>query len=81
MLESEAAVYKLVGPVLAKQDVGEAKANVQKRIEYIQKEIVRMEQLEGDFQGKVEDKKKNIQRFQDDYRKLVAQAQAAQKQQ
>lgn len=75
LLEADASIYKLVGPVLAKQDINEAKSNVSKRIEYIQKEIVRMEQLEVDFTAKVEDKKKNIQKLQDDYRKLMAQAQ------
>lgn len=51
LMAADAAVYKLVGPVLAKQDVGESKANVEKRIEYIAKEIERMEKLEADFQS------------------------------
>ena len=42
-LEDGASVFKLVGPVLAKQDLNESKANVQKRIEYISKEIARMD--------------------------------------
>jgi prefoldin beta subunit len=60
MMESSAVIYKLVGPVLAKQDPLDAKNNVQKRIEYITKEIERMDKLEVDFQGKVEDKRKII---------------------
>jgi prefoldin beta subunit len=32
LLDSEAAVFKLVGPVLLKQDVSEAKDNVKTRI-------------------------------------------------
>jgi prefoldin beta subunit len=32
-------VYKLIGPVLVKQDLAEAKANVKKRIEYIYAEL------------------------------------------
>jgi prefoldin beta subunit len=43
LMSADASVYKLVGPVLAKQDVGESKANVEKRIEYITKEIERMD--------------------------------------
>ena len=35
MLEPEASVFKLVGPVLVKQDLVEARANVGKRLEYI----------------------------------------------
>lgn len=49
IMEPSANVYKLVGPVLAKQDVAEAKGNVEKRIEYITKEIERMDKLENDF--------------------------------
>lgn len=49
LLESSANIYKLVGPILAKQDKGEASSNVSKRIEFITKEIARMEQLETDF--------------------------------
>jgi len=32
-------VYKLVGPLLVRQDTYEAKANVGKRLEYIEKEM------------------------------------------
>eukprot|EP00850_Spirogloea_muscicola_P024367 SM000701S21273 [mRNA] locus=s701:97:1099:+ [translate_table: standard] len=35
LLEDDAAVYKLIGPVLVRQDLVEARANVAKRIEYI----------------------------------------------
>ena len=39
MLEDDANVYKLIGPVLVKQDLAEANANVRKRIEYISAEL------------------------------------------
>lgn len=35
ILNADAKVFKLVGPVLLKQDVEEAKANVDKRLEFI----------------------------------------------
>ena len=38
ILEEGAVVYKLVGPVLVKQDASEAKMTVEKRLEYITKE-------------------------------------------
>lgn len=38
-VEEEAKVYKLVGPVLVKQDLTEARSNVQKRIDYINGEL------------------------------------------
>lgn len=62
--EESATVYKLVGPIMAKQDLGEAKANVKTRLDYIQKEIDRMEHLENEFIGKVEDKRKTILKLQ-----------------
>lgn len=39
MLNEDANVYKLIGPVLVKQDLAEANANVRKRIEYISAEL------------------------------------------
>ncbi len=78
LMEQDAVIYKLVGPVLAKQETNEATGNVEKRIEYITKEIERMDKLEADFQTKVEEKRRNILKLQEDLRKQVAQAQAAQ---
>ena len=43
MLAEDAAVYKLVGPVLIRQDQYEAKANVQKRLDFIASEIASLE--------------------------------------
>lgn len=39
MLSEDANVFKLIGPVLVKQDLAEANANVRKRIEYISAEL------------------------------------------
>ena len=39
MLEEDADVYKLMGPVLVKQDMMEATSNVEKRVEFINKEM------------------------------------------
>ena len=38
-MDSDATVYKMIGPVLVKQDVEEARQNVQKRIDYINGEM------------------------------------------
>lgn len=48
LLNEDANVYKLIGPVLVKQDLAEAKANVSKRIEYITAELRR---LDGTLKG------------------------------
>jgi hypothetical protein len=37
-VEEDASVYKLVGPLLVKQDLVEARANVGKRLEFITSE-------------------------------------------
>lgn len=71
LMGDDAAVYKLVGPILAKQDVAESKTNVEKRIEYITKEIERMDKLEQDFQSKVEERRNNIQKLQEDMRREI----------
>ena len=52
LLEEDANVYKLVGPVLVKQDLVEAKANVNKRLEFIRGEIERVEQQLTKLQDK-----------------------------
>ena len=35
LMESESNVYKLVGPILAKQDLNDCKANVKERIRFL----------------------------------------------
>ena len=72
-----ATVYKLVGPVLAKQDLDEAKTNVKTRLEYIQKEIDRMEHLEKEFMGKCEDLRKQIMGYQNKFREEAMKMKAA----
>ena len=39
LVDDEAKVFKLIGPVLIKQDLDEAKANVEKRLQYIKDEM------------------------------------------
>lgn len=38
-LDDDANIYKLVGPILLKQDVSEAKSTVDGRLEFIDKEM------------------------------------------
>lgn len=76
LMSADAAVFKLVGPVLAKQDTTEAKGNVEKRIEYITKEIERMDKLEQDFQNKVDERRNNITKLQEDMRREFMREQA-----
>lgn len=39
LLEDDAVVYKLVGPVLVRQELSEARQTVEKRLDYISKEL------------------------------------------
>ncbi|XP_046996957.1 prefoldin subunit 6 [Schistocerca americana] len=41
LLKKDAEVYKMIGPVLVKQDLEEAKQNVAKRMDYIRGELKR----------------------------------------
>lgn len=76
--EASATIYKLVGPILAKQDMSEAKVNVKTRLDYIIKEIDRMDHLENEFIGKVEDKRKTIAKLQNTFTAEVRAMQQAQ---
>ncbi|PWZ00873.1 Prefoldin beta-like protein [Testicularia cyperi] len=57
-------IYKLIGPVLVKQDQPEAKSNVDKRIDFIQREIERVESQLKDLSEKSEKKKIEIMTLQ-----------------
>uniref|UniRef100_A0A3B3ZDP9 Prefoldin subunit 6 n=1 Tax=Periophthalmus magnuspinnatus TaxID=409849 RepID=A0A3B3ZDP9_9GOBI len=52
MLDSANTIYKLIGPVLVKQDLDEAKATVAKRLEYISGELQRYDMLLKDMEKK-----------------------------
>ncbi|KAF8642571.1 hypothetical protein HU200_067250 [Digitaria exilis] len=60
LLDDGANVYKLIGPVLVKQDLAEAKANVKKRIEYISAELKRMDRALKDLEDKQNSKKESV---------------------
>ncbi|CAL1697409.1 unnamed protein product [Somion occarium] len=57
-------VYKLIGPVLVQQDQAEAKSNVDKRLEFIQGEIKRVEGQIEEIGERSEKKKLEIVEIQ-----------------
>ncbi|GAA5829474.1 hypothetical protein JCM3766R1_001110 [Sporobolomyces carnicolor] len=63
-LAPENQVYKLIGPILMKQDQDEAKHNVEKRLEWIEGEIKRTETNLKSLEGKLESKKLEIMHIQ-----------------
>ncbi|XVF87180.1 hypothetical protein PTKIN_Ptkin18bG0098200 [Pterospermum kingtungense] len=60
LLNEDANVYKLIGPVLVKQDLAEANANVRKRIEYISAELKRLDASLQDLEEKQHSKREVV---------------------
>ncbi|KAK8054902.1 hypothetical protein PG993_000129 [Apiospora rasikravindrae] len=63
-LKEGESIYKLVGPVLLKQDKVEAEGTVKGRLEFIGKEVERTEQQIKEVQEKIEKKKTEIIQIQ-----------------
>ncbi|KAL1990620.1 hypothetical protein VTN49DRAFT_6459 [Thermomyces lanuginosus] len=60
-LDSDANIYKLVGPVLLKQDKSEAVMAVEGRLNFIEKEIQRIETQIKEINEKSEKKRTELQ--------------------
>ncbi|XP_013417321.1 prefoldin subunit 6 [Lingula anatina] len=69
-------VYKMIGPVLVKQDLGEAKQTVQKRIDYISGEIKRHENTIKDLEKKQETHRDNLNKIQHQFQQAQVKAAA-----
>ncbi|XP_041800296.1 prefoldin subunit 6 [Chelmon rostratus] len=69
LLDSTNTVYKLIGPVLVKQDLDEAKATVTKRLEYINGEIQRYETLLKEMEKKSEQHREVLSSLQQEFQK------------
>ncbi|XP_026426799.1 prefoldin subunit 6-like [Papaver somniferum] len=72
LLNEDANVFKLIGPVLVKQDMAEANANVRKRIEYISAELKRLDATVRDLEDKQNSKKEAIYKLQQKIQGLQA---------
>ena len=72
LLKDDTNVYKLIGPVLVKQDLAEANANVRKRIEYISAELKRLDATVQDLEEKQNSKKDAILKLQQRIQSLQA---------
>lgn len=64
LLDEETNVFKLIGPVLVKQDLVEAKANVNKRIDYISGELRRLDGILKSFEEQQNTKKEEVIKLQ-----------------
>ncbi|KAK4217491.1 Prefoldin [Rhypophila decipiens] len=63
-LKDDETIYKLIGPVLLKQDRAEAESTVNGRLEFIGTEISRLETQIKETQAKIEKKKNEIIQLQ-----------------
>ncbi|PWY87932.1 Prefoldin [Aspergillus sclerotioniger CBS 115572] len=71
-LDDEANIYKLIGPVLLKQDKNEALMAVKGRLEFIEKEIKRIEGHIQENQDKADNKRSEIVQFQTQLQQAAA---------
>lgn len=66
--DEEDIVYKLIGPILVQQEIGDAKIQVDSRIEIINKEI---HKLEKNYQSNLKKMEANRQKIADIQGKLI----------
>ncbi|KAL3453428.1 Prefoldin [Aspergillus insuetus] len=76
-LDDDANIYKQIGPVLLKQDKTEALMAVSGRLEFIEKEIQRIEGQIKDNQDKSDKKRTEIVQFQSQIQQQQAAAASA----
>ncbi|KAL4879661.1 putative prefoldin subunit 6 [Aspergillus karnatakaensis] len=75
-LDDDANIYKLIGPVLLKQDKSEALMAVNGRLEFIEKEIQRIEGQIQENQDKSDKKRTEIVQYQSQVQQQAAAASA-----
>ncbi|CAF1287102.1 unnamed protein product [Rotaria sordida] len=63
-LDSDAVIYKLVGPVLVKQELSEGNETVEKRLVYCEGELKRLASLMKDTEKKLEIHREVIAKIQ-----------------
>mmetsp|Transcript_4775 Transcript_4775/g.12546 ORF Transcript_4775/g.12546 Transcript_4775/m.12546 type:complete len:124 (-) Transcript_4775:1108-1479(-) len=71
LLDDEAVVYKLVGPALIRQDIVEAKANVDKRMQFIKTEAERLDNGLKGLESKQLASQKEISALQQKLQKIA----------
>ncbi|EGI62543.1 PREDICTED: prefoldin subunit 6 [Acromyrmex echinatior] len=64
ILKEENDVFKLIGPVLVKQELCEAKQNVDKRMDYIKSELKRVDDLMSTLDKKLDSQRDVIDKLQ-----------------
>ncbi|ORZ12647.1 Prefoldin [Absidia repens] len=75
LLGGDANIYKLIGPVLVKQEKSEAASNVKNRLDLISSEVKRVEAQLNELTEKSEKKKGDITQLQMQYQQLRSEQQ------
>merc|ERR1712241_1619076 len=70
LADGGAKIFKLIGPALVPQDLGEAKGNVEKRISYIAGELKRKGDLMAELDKKQDEAREKMQEVQMQMQKL-----------
>jgi prefoldin beta subunit len=70
-VKSDTKVFKLIGPALVRQEVSEAKQNVDKRIEYITGELKRQDDMLADLEKQQDAEREKLQNLQTQMQKLA----------
>jgi prefoldin beta subunit len=67
-------VYKLIGPVLIKQDLSESVSNVNNRLKYLSTEIERLDKQQKDYENQRIKHQNNINNIQENAKRLQQEA-------
>ncbi|KAK9877868.1 hypothetical protein WA026_020096 [Henosepilachna vigintioctopunctata] len=73
-LATDAKVFKSVGPVLIKTELAEAKQNVTKRMDYISKEIKRIDDQIAVLEKKQDNHRESLQKLQHQFQQAQVKA-------
>jgi len=76
LLGESDTVFKMLGPVLVKQNLDEAKQNVQKRIDYISGELKRQDNAIKELEKKQESCRENLGKLQHQFQQAQVKAAA-----
>ncbi|PFH38167.1 putative prefoldin subunit 6 [Besnoitia besnoiti] len=63
-LQEDSVLYKIVGPVLVRQNKDDATATVNKRLDYIRGELQRCDKLDSDMKAQLKESTQRIETLQ-----------------
>lgn len=73
-MSPDSNVYKSVGPILIKAELIEAKQNVAKRMDYISKELKRVDELLLSLEKKQDNHRESLQKLQHQFQQAQVKA-------